>query len=437
VDKMGITSVCIDDFALKKRQRYGTVMVDVETRKIVDMIESREADDVARWLKNFPNIRQVSRDGSRQYATAITKALPDAMQISDRFHIIKNLNECARDIYNRLFPGRITIPVTPGTQEFRYEVLIASTSERFRIVKKLRNDGHSKNDIMLITGLTERIVRKLLNKHEDEITQDATTVRGREHEQAVKKQLERVNHVKALRESGMSITKISEETGYAWTTIKNYLSECFSPINGHYGKQREGKLSKYRDEVLRLKAEGQTYKAIHERIKAEGYNGTQDAIRGFVTKEQRIRRDIAATMNGGNPVEFINRKWVMKLLYKPDEKIRGISEEQLAAVFDNYPLAKTVLDLLKEFKALLKKKNPNLLTGWMAKVDIMEIPEFKTFTNGIRLDLDAVMNAFVSDLSNGLVEGTINKIKVIKRIMYGRCQFDLLKNKCLILEYLY
>jgi len=141
---MGITSVCIDDFALKKRQRYGTVMVNVESRKIVGMIESREADDVAEWVRNFPNIRQVSRDGSRQYAAAITKAHPDAVQVSDRFHIVKNLNECARDVFNRLFPGRVTIPITPGTQEFRFEVLITSTSEKLRIVKKLRSDGHSR-----------------------------------------------------------------------------------------------------------------------------------------------------------------------------------------------------------------------------------------------------------------------------------------------------
>jgi len=430
---MGITSVCIDDFALKKRQRYGTVMVNVETRKIVGMIESMEAADVAEWLRNFPNIRQVSRDGSRQYAAAITKAHPDAVQVSDRFHIVKNLNECARDVFNRLFPGRVTIPITPGTQEFRFEVLITSTSEKLRIVKKLRSDGHSKNDIMMMTGLTERAVRKLLSMSDDEIVQGATTVRGREHEQALKKLMDRANHVKAFRDAGMSITKISEETGYGWNTVKSYLSATFSPVNGHYGKQREGKLAPYRDKVLRLRADGKKYKAIHEIIRAEGFTGTQDAIRGFVTKEQRIRRDIISTINGGNPVEFINRKWMM-LLYKP-EKIHGISNEQLAAVFDNYPLAKTVLDLLKEFKALLKKKKPDLLAAWMRKVETTGIPEFEAFINGLRLDIDAVKNAFTSDLSNGLIEGTINKIKVIKRIMYGRCSFKLLKNKCMIPEY--
>ena len=81
--------MCIDDFALKKRQRYGTVMVDLETRKIVDMIESREAEDVSRWLSEYPNLQIVCRDGSNAYAAAITAAHPGAAQINDRFHILK------------------------------------------------------------------------------------------------------------------------------------------------------------------------------------------------------------------------------------------------------------------------------------------------------------------------------------------------------------
>jgi len=91
----------------------------------------------------------------------------------------------------------------------------------------------------------------------------------------------------------MSIIKISQITGFGWTTVKNYLSDEYSPVNGHYGKQREGKLASYRDEVLQLRIGGVIYKEIHKIIKAKGYSGTQEAIRGFITKEQRIRRDLS------------------------------------------------------------------------------------------------------------------------------------------------
>ena len=426
--------VCIDDFALKKRQRYGTVMVNVENRKIVDMIESRETEDVSRWLAEYPNLRVVSRDGSQQYATAITKAHPSAMQVSDRFHLFKNLNDYATDALQKLFQGRIAIPITPGTQNIRYEVLIGTKTERIRLVKKLRGEGRNKGEISLLTGLSVPMVKKYIDIQECDIPKEKQTVRGREHEDAVRKLSERSDRVKELHKAGLSMTEITQKTGFTAAIVRNYLSADFSPVNAHYGKQCEGKLEPFREDVFRWKADGLMYREIHERIRAKGYSGTQDAIRGFISKERRIRRDLQAAV-GGEPVEFIDKKWLIRLLYKPIADVKGISSAQLTTIFDNYPQTKDILDIVGEFKALVKAKTPNALLPWMEKAVALGIPEFKTFVNGLKQDIDAVMNAISSDFSNGLAEGTINKIKVIKRIMYGRCRFDLLRNKCFLLDY--
>lgn len=150
MDNSGVISVCIDDFALKKRQRYGTVMINVDTHKIVDMIESRETSDVIRWLSEYPNLRVVSRDGSQQYAAAITEAHPRAMQVSDRFHLLKNLNDRATLAFQKMFQGRITIPITSGTRNIRYEILVGTIAARIRLVKKLRTEGRSKSEIALL-----------------------------------------------------------------------------------------------------------------------------------------------------------------------------------------------------------------------------------------------------------------------------------------------
>jgi len=99
------------------------------------------------------------------------------------------------------------------------------------------------------------------------------------------------------------------------------------------------------------------------------------------------------------------------------------------------PIAKNILDIIYEFKKLIKAKDKEGLLPWMNKVVALDIPELLTFVNGLNQDLDAVTNAIVSDHSNGLVEGTVNKIKVIKRIMYGRCRSDLLRSKCLIIVF--
>ncbi|XXF65583.1 transposase [Thermoanaerobacterium thermosaccharolyticum] len=76
----------MDDFAIKKRESYGTIMVDISTHQILDMISSRECEAVCEWLKTYPNLQVVSRDGSVTYNNAVVDAHPGALQISDRFH---------------------------------------------------------------------------------------------------------------------------------------------------------------------------------------------------------------------------------------------------------------------------------------------------------------------------------------------------------------
>lgn len=92
VDESLVRKVCVDDFALRKRFSYGTVMVDFETHRIIDIIPSR--------------------DGSSTYASASTDSHPDAIQVSDRFHVIKGLSEAINKYIIRVLSARLEIPLT-------------------------------------------------------------------------------------------------------------------------------------------------------------------------------------------------------------------------------------------------------------------------------------------------------------------------------------
>lgn len=111
VDKSKIEKICVDDFAIRKRFSYGTIMVDLETHRIIDIIPSRETSDVPKWLKTYHNLKIVSRDGSLSYDSAITGSHPNALQISDRFHLIKGLSEAVTRFIIRKFPSKVEIPV--------------------------------------------------------------------------------------------------------------------------------------------------------------------------------------------------------------------------------------------------------------------------------------------------------------------------------------
>lgn len=91
-------------------------------------------------------------------------------------------------------------------------------------------------------------------------------------------------------------------------------------------------------------------------------------------------------------------------------------------------------DLVWDFKKIPLSKEKDSLPQWITEAEKLELGELNTFINGIKKDIDAVQNAVTFPYSNGLAKSSINKLKTIKRIMYGRCSFELLRKKLLLLE---
>ena len=83
----------VDDFAFRKGQRYGTILVDMEKHRVIDLLADREAATLAAWLKAHPGVEVVSRDRSPTYASAIYEGAPGALQVADRFHLLMNVRE--------------------------------------------------------------------------------------------------------------------------------------------------------------------------------------------------------------------------------------------------------------------------------------------------------------------------------------------------------
>lgn len=407
-------------------------MVDIETKSIVDLLDSRDTQDVENWLKEYPNIEIVSRDGSFSFKLSIEKAHPNAIQVSDRFHLVKNLIDSIKKSLQKLIIGRIEIPLTSEEAKQRYEYLLGLTRrEKIIEAKKMRKNGESFDKIAKQLQISITTASKYAKMDESEIPEEHISTREQEHINAVNKVKSKVEKVKSLKEQGLSVREISKITGYTELKISQYLSENYNIVHGQYGVSRPGPLEPYREEVLTLRAQGVTYKEIAKIISEKGYTGSVAALRGFVSKEKRIAKDL---LKYKEPCELIDKKWIIKLLYKPIDKIKGFSQNQLNAVMVKYSIIADLFEVLNEFKNMLKSKDPNNLSNWIEKVKKLNIKEMDSYVNGLERDYDAVINAIILDYNNGLAEGSVNKLKNIKRVMYGRNSFELLRCKVLQLE---
>jgi len=382
--------ICIDDFALKRRYRYGTVMVNLDTGQIIDMIESREKDEVSKWLAKYPNIHVVSRDGSQTYASAITQAHPDAVQISDRFHILQNLTDGAKQNISKVVGANFRIPAREGEYG--------------------KSGGYWEKPEHHGADYPERL-----------------------HLANTEKKRETVERVRSLAVQGFSVSDIVRETGLSYNTARRYLGEGYNPAFVQFGEKRSSKLKPHTDKIDAMLTERRTFAEIEKAIRSNGYDGAASTIRMYATRQRRIIKDATAQALGNT--ELIERKWLTKLLYNPIEKVKGITEGQVERVVSEYPVLGILYDIVRSFKELMFSKRVNELDAWIETAAQYEIDEINSFIKGITADLDAVKNAIRYDYNNGLAEGSVNKVKVIKRIMYGRCSFRLLRNKILQREF--
>jgi len=365
-------------------------MIDIPSRRIIDIIDTREQERVKEWLETFPSLRYVSRDGSLAYKSAITRANENIIQISDRFHLLKGMTDAAKKHITGHFKANIGLPVSNSHY---------TDTETALYWKK--DTGHT----------------------------DSPTCR---HISATERKMKLAEEARKLQKEGYSIGNIARLVGICKSTVTKYLKPDFNPEYSSYNTVCISKIKPYADDIKSLLSKGSTFKQIESVIREKGYDGASSTIRMFATRERKLLKEAGTDANC--KIEKIERKWLISLLYKPIDKVKELSQEQFDKIINENPVIGDIFNITKSFKETLFSKKKSNLDRWMKDAQVLAIDEINSFIGGITRDIDAVKNAIKYDYNNGLAEGSINKLKVIKRIMYGRCSFNLLKKKLLCLE---
>jgi len=347
-------------------------MIDIDTHRVIDLIPSRDCEDVVKWLQSYPNLQVVSRDGSITYKNAITLAHPHAIQVSDRFHILKNLTSYCKDYLINYFKPKVIIDAVPRVETSDAAVKSSIENKKLTLEEKitkgvqLLQDGSVKSQICKQLNMDIRVLNKLLAMNDDERSLYVKNSFQILHDEKVANKLESIAIVRDMYKKKYSIRKIAEELGMARQTIRKYLNANVSAINGNYNVKRKSIVDPFLDEVNQLRDKGYTFAEIENVIRKNGYSGSGSTLRNYIARLKRNTGDIYINKKK-SPIttELVERKQLLKLLYKPIIEVKGLSVENINKVNDKYPAYKEIIDLVYEFRSILKSKTITAFDKWI------------------------------------------------------------------------
>lgn len=419
-------------------------MVDLKTHRIIDMIESREFEDVVAWLQSFPNLQIFSRDGSIIYRKAIDVAHLTNLQVSDRFHIFKNLTTYASEVLKKQLKHKIslkTISSNLGVEQENHpiqEIEIINRQLTFEEKSKqaldLLSKGVSKTSVSKQLQMDIRTLTKLMTMTENDLKQFFSTKDRKNRNEKQARKREQVNEVRQFITSGLNYTEVARQTGLCRQTVKKYTSHQFQIEHASLGTKRKSKLTPYHDEIHERFEQGWMASKIAVHIQRMGCSATSSTISHYISKLKKQKNEHQLKQDQLNHTSFISRGKIINLLFQPLELSTAITQEQFEEICEKYPIVRIIYQLVWEFKAIFKTRDTDQLSHWIEKTKQLNIREMNSFILGLERDFEAIQNAISYDYNNGLAEGSINKVKVIKRIMYGRCSFSTLRSKVLMLE---
>ncbi len=242
-----------------------------------------------------------------------------------------------------------------------------------------------------------------------------------------------IRQIQSLYKRGISIREITRIMGKNRNTVRKYLHGdpdllCRSNVRSS--------LDRYTDFIIKSIQSGLTQSTIARKLAALGYAGTFTNVRSFIGKvaaannlEIRKYNNSSSKYNDDGSekidIDYITRKGIFQYLWMNGE----LSQKHRDYLWKQMPILWEVEQCIKEFRYLFNKKSLPLLYLFIDHYKSSQIKELSGFVTGLQKDISAVENAVASDLSNGFVEGTNSKLKMIKRTMYGRCGKQLLEAK--------
>ena len=362
----------IDDFAFSKGVSYGTIIIDVEQGKPVELLPSREVDLLTDWLEQHPQIELVARDRSKEYTLAITKGAPQAVQVMDRWHVLKNLREA--------------------------------------IEKDIGRHYDDIQKVFEVNGLLGKPIPRSKREREAQAL-------------VLKKQQGQYEQVHELNRQGVTIVQMAKRLGVSRGLIHNYL-RAPTPPGARRNKRQKSPLDPFMPHLETRYREGRiTIKDVWRELVVMGYSGSYQPVRRWFYERRQLPTELISLRI--SPRHFSS-------LFVKDEAELTDKEKRIITALDTMPELKQLRRQAIGFRNALLKRNADGMAAWLNKVTDTPFISLRNFAAGLQLEWPALQAACLSEYSNGPTEGAVNRLKLIKRQMYGRGSFELLRKRVLL-----
>ena len=352
----------IDDWAWRRNHRYGTLICDLERRRTIALLPDREPATAQAWLSGQPQIEIVTRDRGGAYALAAARALPDAVQIADRWHLM----------------------------EIASQAFLAATRACMRQVRAAL--GAATVDPRLLTA-AEKLQYEGYLRRED------------------------VNAaVLSLHKAGKPIKEIVRCTGHSRGTVRRVLRGQRAEVF----RTRESSLEVHLPWLdARWAAGARNGAALWRELRDIGFRGSLRVVAEWTTRRRR-----AEQVNIEGLTRVPSARTVARLMTMARDTLSRTQTVTVAAIEAAVPTLVQAREIVDAFHTLIRRKQEAALDGWL---ETAAASLLASFARGLARDHHAVRAAISSAWSNAQAEGQINKLKLVKRQMYGRGNLDLLQ----------
>ncbi|MEN3541243.1 ISL3 family transposase [Microbispora sp. ZYX-F-249] len=380
----------VDDFALRRGRTYGTILIDITTSRPVDVLPERSSDALATWRRARPGVQIICRDRAGCYADGAARGAPQAIQVADRWHMWRNLGDAVeRTVTKHRAHLRDLAAVTPPDEVTAPAPAPVTAPPASEPARPERRPG--------------RLAERTRHRH---------------------------TLIHQLLAQGRDLRAIARELKLARNTVRRFArANDPEELLVHNGTGKRPKMIEEYAGYLRQRWEEGCTNAeqLYQEITAMGYRGKATMVRQLV---QPWRSQTTIALLPPPPTVRQATGWFLR---HPDT-LEADERQHLQTLTAANPALAALREHVRAFAQMMTRLTGDGLEQWMKRVQADDLPELHSFVTGLRRDFDAAKAGLTLPHSSGKVEGHVNRVKMLKRQMWGRANPDLLRKRVLLTD---